>query len=121
MTVQVPDSPGDSLNPQHSTSTISHFHFAPTPTPSSAMVRTAPNHRTSAIVRWLQHTRTYDQEEHLVHPFNIPPPVRTKPVTMYQHQHMREENLVRGLLLTVSGKSDGKVGWRECDAKEGGI
>ena len=63
--------------------------------------------RTAAIVNWLQHTRTYNQTERIVHPFNLAPPQRIRPVALDQHKFVRSSNMVSHLPPSAFGHVDG--------------
>lgn len=94
---------------------------APLHTPSSATeARATQNHRTATIVAWLQYTRTYDQKERIVHPFNLPPPERIRPVAMYQRHHVRDSGLVDGLPAGAFGRRGGGVVQEDGRAEGGG-
>ena len=69
--------------------------------------RANQNRRTTSIVDWLQHTRTYNQTDRVVHPFNLPPPQRIGPVTLDQHKFVRSSSMVSHLPPSAFGHVDG--------------
>ena len=70
----------------------------------SAEERALQNQRTAAVVTWLQHIRKYEQEEQLVHPLNLLPQEKIRPLAIYQRQYVRDRGLVGELPRSTFGE-----------------